>query len=214
MRSRWQRGDRLEGTDRCSAAGQNRRSHHHRNPLAPAHRKIAGECGNPPPDHERRDSSERLTPMAIKRREFLRSVGTGAMAAGLYVPGVSAMTSGAPASPGMPGEPGPQAEGEVSQKLHADYCSDIPGGEYYLLGNGLIQAVLQTVPEGNPETHCGLLIMSPEHFGRKVSTFLYHPERGLERTRLTVIVDGTAHVPEFKTTVVSWKYPDQIPTLV
>ena len=152
--------------------------------------------------------------MTIKRRDFLKSVGTGAVAAGLYVPGVP---------PVLPGEDSPRipesgqgvpAAGELSQKLHADYCSDIPGCEYYLLGNGLIQAVLQTVPEGNPQTHCGLLIMSPEHFGRKVSTFLYHPERGLERTRLTVTVDGTGYMPEFKTTKASWKYPDRVPVLV
>jgi hypothetical protein len=137
--------------------------------------------------------------MTIKRREFLKSVGTGAAAAGLYIPGTSLI---------------PPTEEEVSQKVHVDYCSDIPGCEYYLLGNGLIQAVLQTVPEGNPETHCGVLIMSPEHFGRKMSTFLYHPERGLERTRLTVNVDGTGYIPQFKTTTVSWKYPDRVPTLV
>jgi hypothetical protein len=137
--------------------------------------------------------------MSIKRRDFLKSVGTGAMAAGLSIPGTTLV---------------PENETEVSQKVHADYCSDIPGSEYYLLGNGLIQAVIQTVPEGNPETHCGLLIMSPEHFGRKMSTFLYHPERGLERTRFTVNVDGTGYVPLFKTTRVTWKYPDRIPTLV
>jgi hypothetical protein len=152
--------------------------------------------------------------MTIKRRDFLKSVGSGAVAAGLYVPGVSAVTgahdwsgSGAPAQPVPPSE-------ETSQKLHADFCSDIPGGEYYLLGNGLIQAVLQTVPEGNPETHCGLLIMSPAHFGRKVSTFLYHPERGLERSLLTVNIDGTGYLPAFNTTTVQWTYPNQVPTLV
>jgi hypothetical protein len=137
--------------------------------------------------------------MAIRRRDFLKSVGTSAVAAGLYIPGSSLV---------------PPAEEEVSQKVHPDYCSDIPGSEYYLLGNGAIQAVLQTVPEGNPETHCGLLIMSPEHFGRKMSTFLYHPERGLERTHFTVNVDGTGYIPQFTSTTVSWKYPDRVPTLV
>ena len=152
--------------------------------------------------------------MTIKRREFLKSVGTGAVAAGLYVPGVAPVPLGRDSSRSEEsGQPAPPAE-EASQKLHADYCSDIPGGEYYLLGNGLIQAALQTVPDGNPETHCGLLIMSPEHFGRKVSTFLYLPERGLERSRLTLNIDGTGYLPEFKTTRVSWEYPDQVPTLV
>ncbi len=70
--------------------------------------------------------------MTIPRRDFLKSVGTGAVAAGLYLPGSS---------------PVPPAEDEVSQRIHVDYRLDIPGSEYYLLGNGSIQAVLQTVPE-------------------------------------------------------------------
>jgi hypothetical protein len=150
--------------------------------------------------------------MTIKRRDFLKSVGTGAV--GVYVPGIAGVAAGHgwPGT-GQSGQPSPPAA-EPSQKLHADYCSDIPGGEYYLLGNGWIQAVVQTVPDGHPETHCGLLIMSPAHFGRKVSTFLYHPERGLERSRLTVNVDGTGYLPEYKTTTVTWTYPNQVPTLV
>ena len=58
-------------------------------------------------------------------------------------------------------------------------------------------------------TPLGLLISDPEHFARKWSTHLFHPEYGLSKTMLTVILDGVRYRPDESTQVV-W-YPDELP---
>ncbi len=135
--------------------------------------------------------------MTIERREFLKYVGAGAIA-----------TTVRP-SLGSLGEASLQQE----QKIHPDYQSNNPGVEYYFLGNGQILTALQTSPRPEEGTHCGLLLMSSDHFGRKMSTYLYHPERGLQNSRVTVVVNGKGYLPEYATSAVVWRYPDDIPTI-
>ncbi len=136
--------------------------------------------------------------MNVERREFLKFIGTGTLATTL--PLESTLFQEQSTSQG--------------QRLHQDYQSNNQGTEYYFLGNGLIAAALQT--SGNPEagTHCGLLLMSPEHFTRKISTYLYHPERGLQNSRCFINADGASYVPDAAKSKVSWEYPDGIPTVV
>src|SRR5581483_5188170 len=50
----------------------------------------------------------------------------------------------------------------------------------------------------------GLLISDPEHFSRKWSTHLFHPEYGTERTMLCIIMNGERFVPTASNLVVSW----------
>jgi len=136
--------------------------------------------------------------MNMERRAFLKSVGTGAL--------VTAFPSEKVFST--------QLQDEKEQKLHRDYQSNNPGTEYYFIGNGLIVAALQASPRPDTGTHCGLLVMSPEHFGRKISTYLYHPERGLQNSRCVLIVDGKSSVPDYRTSTIRWEYPDGVPTIV
>jgi hypothetical protein len=112
-------------------------------------------------------------------------------------------------------EPSDQARMKTSpQKPHADYQTVGPGLEYYYLGNGLITTVVQhcTVPSSG--TSYGLLLTDPEHFARKSSTLLYHPESGVERTMVTVTVNDKLHHPTLVSLDVHWEYPGEIPTVV
>ncbi|MBI4428273.1 MAG: hypothetical protein HY562_04060 [Ignavibacteriales bacterium] len=135
--------------------------------------------------------------MKIERREFLKYVGTGTVATTL------------PVGPSfLQGQNPPQA-----QRLHQDYQSNTRGLEYYFLGNGLIMAAIQTSTSPEAGTHCGLLVMSPDHFGRKMSTFLYHPERGLQNSRLVCVLDRQSYVPVPGSSTIQWEYPNDIPTV-
>ena len=83
---------------------------------------------------------------------------------------------------------------EFPQKLHQDFVTYVPGIEYYMLGNGDIQAVLQYCPDrcgARPQSFLGLTLMDAERFARKWSTFLFHPETGFERTMVRVNLEGS-----------------------
>ena len=131
--------------------------------------------------------------MSLERRDFLKYVGVGAIATTL-----------------RPNFDSPQDVPHVNeQKLHPDFRSNNPGLEYYMLGNGLILTALQVSPKPESGTHCGLLVSSSEHFCRKLSTYLFHPERGLQNTRFTVALDGKGYGPEYDKSTVRWEYPDR-----
>jgi hypothetical protein len=136
--------------------------------------------------------------MSLERRNFLKYMSAGAVAATL-----------------RPSIGGPQDVPPVNeQKVHHDFRSNNPGLEYHILGNGQILVGIQTAPKPDSGTHCGMLVMSPEHFARKMSTYLFHPERGLQNTRFTVTIDGKGYGPEPGTSTVRWEYPDRVPTVV
>jgi len=136
--------------------------------------------------------------MSVERREFLKFIGAGTLATTL------------PFEPSLLQERGASR----AQLLHQDYQSNNPGTEYYFLGNGLILAALQTSTNPEAGTHCGLLVMSPEHFGRKISSYLYHPERGLQNSRCIINAESMSYVPDAAKSKVSWEYPARIPTVV
>ena len=136
--------------------------------------------------------------MSLERREFLKYVGAGAVATTLRGPLAST----------------DQNSLGQEQKLHHDYQSNNPGTEYFLLGNGIILAALQTSPKPEYGTHCGLLLMSAEHFARKISTYLYHPERGLQNSRVSALIDGKGYYPDYTSSTVRWEYPSGVPTVV
>lgn len=136
--------------------------------------------------------------MSLQRRDFLKHVGVSALATTVHGPLASFR----------------QPSSSADQKLHNDFQSNNPGMEYYFLGNGKILAAVQSAPKPESGTHAGLLVMSSEHFGRKISTYLYHPERGLQNSRFMVLVGGKAYAPEYATSAIRWEYPDGIPTIV
>jgi hypothetical protein len=136
--------------------------------------------------------------VSFERREFLKFVGAGALA-----------TTFRP-SLGSPEEPGPARE----QKIDRDFRTNNPGVEYYFLGNGQMLFALQSSPTPESGTHCGLLLMSSEHFARKMSTYLFHPERGLQNSRLSIIVDGKSYSPEYEKSSIRREDAEGIPTIV
>lgn len=74
-----------------------------------------------------------------------------------------------------------------TQKLHPDYITTLPGVEYFFLGNGEIIAVVQLCFDADAGgSFFGLTLWDAERFTRKWGTFLYHPERGFENTKLVV----------------------------
>jgi hypothetical protein len=136
--------------------------------------------------------------MSLERRDFLKYASMGALATTL-----------------RPSLGEPQESTQVNeQKIHPDFRTNNPGLEYYLLGNGQILCAIQTSPKSESGTHCGLLVMSSEHFARKMSTYLFHPERGLQNTRFTAIIDGKGFTPEYEKSTVHWEFPDRVPTIV
>ncbi len=136
--------------------------------------------------------------MNLPRRDFLKNIGASALA-------VSVNSSWMEAA---------QQRTTQDQKLHPDYQSNNPGTEYYFLGNGKIIAALQSSAHPDQGTHAGLLVMSSDHFARKLSTYLYHPERGVQNSRFVAIINGRGYVPEFASSTIRWEYPDSIPTIV
>jgi hypothetical protein len=96
----------------------------------------------------------------------------------------------------------------MPQSLHPDFETTLPDTDYFFLGSGTIQATIQASKHPGA-TPLGLLISSPEHFARKWSTHLFHPEYGLDRTMVTIIIDGVRYRPDASTKTV-W-YPREIP---
>jgi hypothetical protein len=134
----------------------------------------------------------------MKRRNFIQYVGAGSLATTLY-PALFARSS---------------QRISREQYIHRDYQSNNPATEYFFLGNGLIIAALQSSGVTESGTHCGVMLMSADRFCRKASTFLFHPERGLENTRLYVRINGRSYVPMPGLAHIRWEYPEDIPTLV
>jgi hypothetical protein len=95
----------------------------------------------------------------------------------------------------------------MSQSLHPDFETTLPETDYFVLGSGKIQAAIQWSRHPGC-TPLGLLISNPEHFARKWSTHLFHPEFGLTRTVVAIIIDGVRYQPDESTQVV-W-YPDDL----
>ena len=145
----------------------------------------------------------------MKRREFLTAP-VFSLAAPAFARLGPLLPGGAEGAP--PGE-----TVKVQQRLHQDFITYAPGMEYFMLGNGEIQAVLQYSPDRSgelPQTFLGFTICDPERLGRKWSTFLFHPERGFDRTGLTIIGGGKSLTltPENLSSV-AWTYPRGIPSV-
>ncbi len=96
----------------------------------------------------------------------------------------------------------------MPQSLHPDFESTLPETDYFFLGSGSIQAAIQWSRHPGA-TPLGLVLSDPGHFARKWSSHLFHPEYGLEKTMLTLILEGKRYQPN-ETTRVVW-FPDRIP---
>ena len=72
---------------------------------------------------------------------------------------------------------------------HPDVKTCLKGGFYFFLGNGLIQGAVQVSPMGEG-TALGLIVMDPEILGPKRSSLTMDPERGLEDTEVSILLQG------------------------
>ncbi len=109
--------------------------------------------------------------------------------------------------------------------MHPDFITWFDGIEYFFLGNGDIEAAVQHSPKDRRASFFGLTLFTPDHFCRKWSTFLYHPEAGLGNSRLTVQLDeqqpaggATAGPRSYFISPESlagleWLYPDGVPAV-
>lgn len=76
-------------------------------------------------------------------------------------------------------------------KGHPDVRTKLKDVSYFFLGNGYIQAAVQIAPSGEG-TPVGLLIMNPEHLGKKREALTCDPDSGLENTMIRLISAPTA----------------------
>ena len=148
----------------------------------------------------------------MKRREFLKTP-----AVTLLVPAAGFFSLDEAFAFDVTQDGSSQAEGarKHPQRLHQDFATYQPGIEYFFLGNGDIQAVVQYSPDRSgefPQTFVGLTLMDAERFSRKWSTYLFHPERGYENSKLYVTVDNVSHIvtPE-SLAEVQWKLVEAVP---
>lgn len=77
---------------------------------------------------------------------------------------------------------------------HPDVRTCLAGVSYFFLGNGHIQAAIQVAPEGEG-TPVALILMDPEKLIKKREAMTFDPERGFEKTRLRILVEGKAISP-------------------
>jgi hypothetical protein len=149
----------------------------------------------------------------MKRREFLKTPAVGmvipsAMSADLLFP---------PSDPEQTEQKKLMIPAALPQRLHQDFETYVQGIEYFPLGNGDIQAVVQYSPDrsgSTPQSFYGLTIMDAEKFSRKWSTYLFHPEVGFGRTMLGVTADGKRSVPTPDTLKsIGWKLVENVPVV-
>jgi hypothetical protein len=95
---------------------------------------------------------------------------------------------------------------------HPDVRTRLAGVNYFLLGNGLIQAAVQHAPRGEG-TPLGLLIMDPDALRKKRHALTMHPTSGLE-TSVVHLVTSTADVsPLVSALTVTWQGDAPVPTV-
>jgi hypothetical protein len=98
------------------------------------------------------------------------------------------------------------------QKLHADSQTTLSDTDYFFLGSGKIMAAIQW--SRNPQaTPLGVILSRPEHFARKSGSHLFHPELGLERTMITVIIDGLRYKATHDHLAVEWDDYEGVPSV-
>lgn len=95
---------------------------------------------------------------------------------------------------------------------HQDGQTDLPGAEYYFLGNGLIQAAVQ-IARGKKGTPVGLLIMDPERLGPKSRALSFDPASGLRGTELEVSAGSRVYSPTAGRVRAKWIETKAVPAV-
>jgi len=93
-----------------------------------------------------------------------------------------------------------------------DVRTELPGVDYFFLGNGLIQAAVQVAPRGDG-TPVGLLIMDPDRLRKKREALTMDPQSGLDATLARIVVDGRTHAPVPGGVRARWDKRSVVPTV-
>jgi len=93
-----------------------------------------------------------------------------------------------------------------------DVRTELKGVDYFFIGNGLIQAAIQTAPAGDG-TPIGLLIMNPELLRKKREALTMDGQTGLAQTMLRIKHGAESHQPRPGAVAVSWSSQRPIPTV-
>ncbi len=86
-----------------------------------------------------------------------------------------------------------------------DHQPHLPDTDYFFIGNGTIMAAIQwsRCPAASPY---GIVLCDPERMSRKNGSLLFHPELGLARTMLAVVVNGIRHTPRHNDVCARWQF--------
>jgi hypothetical protein len=96
---------------------------------------------------------------------------------------------------------------------HPDVRTRLAGVNYFLLGNGLIQAAVQHAPRGEG-TPLGLLVMDPGKLRKKRDALTMHPRFGLEPTVVHLVTATSDVSPLLNALTVAWQPDAAVPTVV
>jgi hypothetical protein len=94
----------------------------------------------------------------------------------------------------------------------ADVRTELPGVDYFFLGNGLIQAAVQAAPLGTG-TPVGLLIMDPDRLRKKREALTMDPAKGLDATLVRVVANGRAKARVPGAFTARWETRSAVPTV-
>jgi hypothetical protein len=95
-------------------------------------------------------------------------------------------------------------------KGHPDVRTKLKDVSYFFLGNGFIQAAVQVSP-GGEGTPIGLLVMDPEHLGKKRESLTLESDSGLERTMIHIRSGTSVNTPQGKVLKARWLFEYQTP---
>jgi hypothetical protein len=95
-------------------------------------------------------------------------------------------------------------------KGHPDVRTKLKDVSYFFLGNGHIQAAVQIAPSGEG-TPVGLLIMNPEHLGKKREALTCDHDSGLENTMIRITSASAAKTTRIGALEAGWLEDYEIP---
>ena len=96
---------------------------------------------------------------------------------------------------------------------HPDVRTRLAGVNYFLLGNGLIQAAVQHAPRGEG-TPLGLLVMDPDTLRKKRDALTMQPGSGLETTAVHLVTATADVTASANALTVAWQPDAPVPAVV
>lgn len=101
----------------------------------------------------------------------------------------------------------------AEQRLHRDSQTTLPETDYFFVGSGKLSACIQWSRDPGA-TPLGVILQQPEHLTRKWGSYLFHPEYGLERTMISVTIDGVTYRATRRDLCVSRSEHEGVPNIL